>query len=369
MSPGADFHAAATDIHTRRSTPHPHLVAPIESVERDESTSQRLLRCPAPWHVSARSAHAKAWCGLVGESSALQQVITQVKRVAPSDAAVLIEGESGVGKELVARAIHSNSRRHGEFVALNCGAVAQELLMSQLFGHERGSFTGAAARHIGYFEQACGGTLFLDEITEMPMHLQVHLLRALENRTVRRVGGSTDVEIDTRIVAATNYPLGRAVADTRLREDLYYRLCEFPITVPPLRNRAEDVNALAQHFLARINERHGVVKSFTPSALEQLRRYPWPGNVRELRNAVGRAYLMAADTAISDPLLEPRDLAPLGETDSTLTLAVGMSLEDMERRMLLKTLKYCHDDKTKAARVLGVSAKTIHNKLARYRTR
>lgn len=342
--------------------------APAARLPRDADRARGLSKVALPRCSTSPMTNPPVvgWCGLIGESAAVHQIVTQIKRAAPSDASILIHGESGVGKELVARAIHSNSERIGEFVALNCGAVAPELLASQLFGHERGSFTGANARHIGYFEQARGGTLFLDEIAEMPLHLQVHLLRALENKTIRRVGGTEDIDVDARIIAATNYPLGRAVADTRLREDLFYRLGEFPIPVPPLRERSEDVIPLAHLFLSRVNERHGVHKTFTSSALEQLRRYAWPGNVRELRNVVGRAYLMAAGTSISDPLVDLRISAPLDDTASSLTLAVGMSLQDMERRMLLKTLKFYNDDKTKAARVLGVSAKTIYNKLARY---
>ncbi len=325
-----------------------------------------LPRATAVEPVKPAVANSEAWCGLVGESEGLSQLITQIKRVAPSDASVLIQGESGVGKELVAQAIHSNSGRKGDFVALNCGAVAPDLLASQLFGHERGSFTGASARHLGYFEQAREGTLFLDEITEMPLHLQVHLLRALESKTVRRVGGGEDIRIDTRIIAATNHPLGRAVADSKMREDLFYRVGEFLLTVPPLRDRSEDVIPLAHFFLTRLNERHGVHKDFSTRALEQLRLYAWPGNVRELRNIVGRAHLMAAETTICDPLQGLRVSQPLDETACSLTLAVGMSLEDIERRMLLKTLKYYNDDKTRTARVLGVSVKTIYNKLVRY---
>lgn len=350
-----------TLIRAFRAPLFDYLIKPIQPVEYRE-----LLERTAQTRALPIPSSQGGWCGLVGESAELAQVITQIKRVAATDAAVLIQGESGVGKELVAHAIHANSGRGGEFVALNCGAVAPELLASQLFGHERGSFTGATARHIGYFEQAHGGTLFLDEITEMPLHLQVHLLRALENRTVRRVGGNEDIAVDARIVAATNFPLGRAIGENRLREDLFYRLGEFPLTVPPLRDRADDVVPLANLFLARLNDRYGEHKAFTPAALAQLKRYPWPGNVRELRNLVGRAYLMAGENTISRPLEDVKVNEPLDETASSLTLAVGMSLEEIERRMLIKTLAHFNDDKTKAARVLGVSVKTIYNKLARY---
>lgn len=338
-----------------------YLVKPIEPDEYRKLLERTAERRPQPL-PSAEG----GWHGLVGASDALASIISQVERVAPTEVTVLIQGESGVGKELVARALHETSGRAGPFVALNCGAVAPDLLASQLFGHERGSFTGASARHSGYFEQAQGGTLFLDEVTEMPIQLQVHLLRALENRTIRRVGGDEDIPVDARIVAATNYLAGRAISDGKLREDLFYRLGEFPITVPPLRERSEDVVPIASLFLARLNERYGTQKVFTASALEQLQRFPWPGNIRELRNVVGRAYIMARGNTISEPLDGFRIHAPLEETPSSLTVGVGMSFEEIEKRMLYKTLEYFNDDKTKAARALGVSVKTIYNRLAKY---
>jgi DNA-binding NtrC family response regulator len=338
-----------------------YLVKPIEPVQY-----RNLLERTAQLRALPPPAAEGGWHGLVGNSQALRTIITQIERVGPTDASVLVQGESGVGKELVARAIHATSGRSGEFVALNCGAVAPELLASQLFGHERGSFTGASARHTGYFEQAKGGTLFLDEVTEMPIHLQVHLLRALENRTIRRVGGTEDIPVDARIIAATNCPVNRAVSDSKLREDLFYRLGEFPIVVPPLRERTDDVAPLANLFLARLNERYGGKKSFTNAALEQLTRFPWPGNIRELRNVVGRAYIMARGDTISDPLSDFRINAPLDETPSSITVAVGMTFDEIERRMLMKTLDFFGDDKTRAARALGISVKTIYNRLAKY---
>jgi len=310
-----------------------------------------------------------AWHGLAGNSQALRSIIEQIQRVGPTDTSVLIHGESGVGKELVARSIHAVSGRSGEIVSLNCGAVPSELLASQLFGHEKGSFTGAQARHIGYFEQAAAGTLFLDEITEMPIHLQVHLLRALENQTIRRVGGTEDIEVDVRIVAATNTPPLRAVADGKLREDLYYRLGEFPIVVPPLRERADDIEVLANMFLARLNQRYGTRKAFTPAAMDQLRCFAWPGNVRQLRNVVNRAFILARDDAISNPIDDPRSYEPLNETPGSLTISVGMTFEDIERRMLFKTLRFFDNDKVRTAQALGVSVKTVYNRLARYQQR
>jgi DNA-binding NtrC family response regulator len=244
--------------------------------------------------------------------------------------------------------------------------VPHELLASQLFGHERGSFTGAQARHVGYFEQANGGTLFLDEVTEMPPHLQVHLLRALENRSIRRVGGSEDIPVDVRIIAATNRDPARAVRQGVLREDVFYRLAEFPITVPPLRSRPEDIELLAQRFLTRLNLRYGTDKRLSDDALEQLRRHPWPGNVRELRNVVQRAFIMAPDDTVEVQLERSGSREPIAETENSITFSVGTSLDVIERRMLFKTLAHFSNDKTRTAEALGISLKTIYNRLARY---
>lgn len=306
------------------------------------------------------------WHGLVGDSPALKRIKEEVVRVAPTDAAVLIHGESGVGKELVARAVHAASRRSGPFVALNCGAVPHELLASQLFGHEKGSFTGAASRHTGFFEQAHGGTLFLDEITEMPLHLQVHLLRALENGRIQRVGGAEEIAIDVRVISATNRSPRRAVQSGHLREDVFYRLAEFPIAVPPLRERPEDMEILAETFLARLNERYGTNKRFSPDLVAQLKCHHWPGNVRELRNAVQRVYILAGGDVVSLRLLEVSTPEPIAETAGSLTFAVGTSFEVMKRKMLMKTLAHFDNDKVRTAEALGISVKTIYNSLARY---
>jgi DNA-binding NtrC family response regulator len=315
---------------------------------------------------SADATHEEDWHGLAGRSAPLLRIKQEIARVAPTEAAVLLHGESGVGKELVARALHEVSGRPGQFVAMNCGAVPHELLASQLFGHERGSFTGAHGRHIGYFEQANGGTLFLDEVTEMPAHLQVHLLRALENRSIRRVGGSEDIPVDVRIVSATNRDPQRAVRQGVLREDVFYRLAEFPITVPPLRARQEDIELLAQRFLALLNLRYGTDKQFSADALEQLRRHAWPGNVRELRNVVQRAYIMEPGDTINVQLERGGSREPIAETENSITFSVGTRLDVIERRMLFKTLAHFSNDKTRTAEALGISLKTIYNRLARY---
>ena len=247
--------------------------------------------------------------------------------------------------------------------------MPSELLTSQLFGHEKGSFTGANARHLGLFQQADGGTLFLDEITEMPLHLQVHLLRTLETHTIRRIGGNEDIAVDVRIVAATNRVPERARQEGKLREDLYYRLAEFPIRISPLRERPEDILPIANLFLGRLNERYGTRRVFPADVEAVLARHAWPGNVRELKNAIQRAYILAEDDVVRPELPSRRPAGPMAETASTVTFAVGTSLEEIERRMLYKTLAYFNDNKAKAAEALGITTKTIYNRLANYQAR
>ena len=308
------------------------------------------------------------WHGIAGQSPAMAGVRQQVARVAPTEASVFIEGESGVGKELVAAAIHAESGRGGPFVALNCGAVPEDLLTSQLFGHERGSFTGANARHVGLFEQAQGGTLFLDEIGEMPMHLQVHLLRALEMRQIRRVGGSEDIHVDVRIVSATNRPHAESIASGHLREDLYYRLAEFPMRLPSLRERAGDILPIANLFLARLNARYQTRRALSREGAERLQHYRWPGNIRELKNLVQRAYILAEGDLIT-PTLPVETTRPPNETASTITFVVGTPLEEIERRMLFKTLAYYDNNKVRTAQALGITTRTIYNRLSNYASR
>src|SRR5215207_2976904 len=231
---------------------------------------------------------------LLGASQPMQAVYEMITRVAPTDASVFFIGESGTGKDLAAQTLHIISKRSkAPFMPLNCGAISPTLIESELFGHERGSFTGAARRHKGYFERAHLGTLFLDEITEMPIELQVKLLRVLETGQLNRIGGDQPVEVDVRVIAATTRDPQKAVNDGKMREDLLYRLQVFPVTLPPLRERGEDVQMLADYFLAQLNERQGTRKFFTPDTLERLHSHPWPGNVRELKNVVHRAFIMA----------------------------------------------------------------------------
>jgi DNA-binding NtrC family response regulator len=304
---------------------------------------------------------------MVGRSPAVQKVYDLIARVARTQATVFVLGESGTGKELVAETIHRLSgRRDGPFLTLNCGAMAPTLIESELFGHERGSFTGADRRHRGYFEEASGGTLFLDEIAEMPIELQVKLLRALETGAIARVGATEATPVDVRVIAASNRDPRRAVAEGALREDLLYRLSVFPILLPPLRERGDDVELLAQHFLAAANRRDGTAKRFSDAALERLRRLPWPGNVRELRNAVERAAILA-DVAIEPAVLpDPEPSEAAAAADAMLRVRVGSSIAEVERRLILATLDALQGDKKRAAELLGISLKTLYNRLNVY---
>ncbi|WP_172461813.1 sigma-54-dependent transcriptional regulator [Dyella jiangningensis] len=310
---------------------------------------------------------ASSQCGdLLGNSLIMRRMFKLIERVAPTDNTVLVHGESGAGKELVARAIHQYSDRRGRFVAINCGAVPPDLIGSQLFGHERGSFTGAIRDHAGYFEQAQGGTLLLDEFTEMPMSMQTYLLRVLETRDITRIGARTKHHVDVRVIAACNRDPAAAVRDGVLREDLYYRLADFPIEVPPLRSRGDDAHLLAGRFLRALNDEHGTNHGFSAASEEFISQYAWPGNVRELLHAVRRAYLMAEDGKIE--LAAYPDPAVLGARASRGDLRwSGQTLEELEREAIEAALARCGNDKTHAARLLGVSVKTVYNKLVRYK--
>jgi DNA-binding NtrC family response regulator len=303
---------------------------------------------------------------LLGASAPMQALYEMITRVAPTDASVFFIGESGTGKDLAAQTLHHLSRRSkAPFLPLNCGAISPTLIESELFGHERGSFTGAARRHKGYFERAHTGTLFLDEITEMPIELQVKLLRVLETGTVARIGGDQPVEVDVRVVAATNRDPQKAVTEGKLREDLLYRLQVFPIYMPPLRDRSDDVTLLAEYFLGQLNERQGTGKRLTEDSLERLRTHTWPGNVRELKNIIHRAFIMA-DQEIS-PRCLPREVGGDSGILRSLHFQVGASIEDVERRLIMATLEAYGGNKRKTADVLGVSLKTLYNRLNSYR--
>jgi DNA-binding NtrC family response regulator len=368
----------------------------LSRVMRPSMLMDELAALHAEWEKSGRFGHV--W----GRSVPMQRIYEQIARVAGTAMSVFITGESGTGKEVVAQTMHDLSRRRKQpFLAVNCGAISPNLIESEIFGHEKGSFTGADRQHQGFFERAHGGTLFLDEITEMPLDLQVKLLRVLETGTYQRVGSTTTQEADVRVIAATNRDPQQAVNQGKLREDLLYRLNVFPIELPPLRERIEDVPLLAEHFLGLVSEREGSAKRFTEAALAKLQAWRWPGNVRELRNVVQRAYVMAEGDRISDEWLPsdgtrrpeqpaaamlPAAAAPAAHAPAapayaspahalarpaepavpSITLPVGTSLAEAERALILATLQHCNHHKERTAAALGVSLKTLYNRLKEY---
>jgi two-component system, NtrC family, response regulator HydG len=302
---------------------------------------------------------------LIGASSEMQAVYDLIAKVAPTDATVLLTGESGTGKEVVAQTIHDLSRRRrGSFLPLNCGAMPAGLIESELFGHERGSFTGATQLRRGYFERASGGTLFLDEISEMPIELQVKLLRVLETAAAVRIGGDAPVPVDARVIAATNRSPELAVSEGRLREDLLYRLNVFPIALPPLRERSGDVPRLADHFLEELNQAEGVTKRFAAGTYGRLEGYGWPGNVRELGNVIQRTFIIAEQEL--DPQL-PIGAPAARPGPGSAQVPSGVPLAEIERQAILSTLQQHGGDKRKAAAVLGIALKTLYNRLKQYR--
>ena len=305
---------------------------------------------------------------LIGNSPAMQKVYDLVVKVAPTDATVFLVGDSGTGKEEVAATIHALGRRRSQsFLPVNCGAMPANLIESELFGHERGSFTGATQLHRGYFERVSRGTLFLDEITEMPLELQVKLLRVLETGTVLRVGGDESIPVDVRVIAASNRSPEAAMKDGKFREDLLYRLNVFPIVLPPLRDRNGDIDLLAEHFLGQINREEGTSKKLSAAARGRMAAHSWPGNVRELKNMIRRAFILSDDVIEMDALPTSPSAPRLAGTSSAQdSMQVGMSLSEIERHFILATLEHFGGDKRKAAEILGISLKTIYNRLNNY---
>jgi DNA-binding NtrC family response regulator len=307
--------------------------------------------------------------GLVGKSPVMQELYRLIDLAAPTIAPVLVTGESGTGKELVARNLHSLSpRSKGPFVAVNCSAIPETLLESEIFGHEKGAFTGALERRAGCFELAHGGTLLLDEIAEMSAATQAKFLRILQDGTVRRLGGKVEMQVDVRVIAATNKDPLKAMKDGIFREDLFYRLNVFTLHLPPLRERKEDIPLLIQAFLEEFNAKYDKrIKSVDEATLQIILGHAWPGNVRELRNTIERA-LIVCDAE----LIAPRHLPPgipsaaAGDSSETITLPIGVTVEDAEKTLILKTLASVGNNKARAAQVLGISVKTLHNKLHRY---
>jgi DNA-binding NtrC family response regulator len=305
---------------------------------------------------------------IYGKSLAMRRVMNSIERLAGSSASVIIAGESGTGKELAARTIHELSpRRSGPYIGVNCAAIPETLMESELFGYERGAFTGADRRKEGSFELANHGTLLLDEITEMKIELQAKLLRVIEEQHLRRVGGTAEVPLDVRVLAASNRDIERSVKEGKLREDLYYRLGVFTINMPPLRERTEDIPLLIDAFLNFYAEReHKPTPTIDEETRELLKGHPWPGNVRQLRNVIERALIVCRGNEITTADLPP-EFRTLGQTDAGwFRVRLGSSLEDVERELIVRTIEYAGGNKTRAAEILGVAPKTLYNRLERY---
>ena len=310
---------------------------------------------------------------LVGASRRMREIFTLIEQVAPSNVPILITGESGTGKELVARTLHDLSPRKARpFVAVNCAAIPETLIESEIFGHEKGSFTGAFERRAGCFELAAGGTLLLDEIGEMPSGTQAKLLRVLEERKFRRLGARNEMDTDVRVLAATNRDPQTAVAEGHLRADLYYRLNVFNIAMPPLREHLDDLPPMVEAMVAEMNQKHGrKVSGIAPSMLDRLMAHSWPGNARELRNTIERAVILCPDGAPLDaghlpPGFGKDHAATAVSDDGAITVRVGATVDEAERLLILRTLEATGQNKTRAAEILGVSLKTLHNKLKEY---
>jgi len=346
----------------------PKLRAILQNATRQRSTQREL-------EVTRRTLRDKGVLGtLVGTSRKMQEIFRLIEQVAPSTASVLITGESGTGKEMVARTIHELSpRKNKPFVAINCAAIPETLIESEIFGHEKGSFTGAMERRIGCFELAEGGTLLLDEIGEMPMPTQAKLLRVLEDHKIRRLGAKTETPVDVRVLAATNKIPEEAVANGELRNDLYYRLNVFNIHMPALREHKEDLAELATALLRDMSEKHGRdVRVVSEAVMNAFQAYGWPGNVRELRNVLERAVIVVEGSVVETrhlPLGFGQSLPKAGGSTgdpNAVHLGVGTTVEEAERQLILKTLESTNNNKTKAAEILGISLKTLHNKLKEY---
>ena len=309
------------------------------------------------------------FANIVGESPPMKRLFETISLVAPSDATVLISGESGTGKELIANAIHQNSsRRDRPFIKVNCAALPETLLESELFGHEKGAFTGAAQKKQGRFQLAHTGSIFLDEIAETAPTTQVKLLRVLQEQEFEPLGGTRPVKIDIRVIAATNRDMAIEIRDGRFREDLFYRLNVVAVTLPPLRDRREDILPLAEHFLGQYTEKNRrLIKRFTPRSVDLLMRHPWPGNVRELENAVERAVILCRGDAIApDDLPDAVRSSANGAKEADTALKTGLSLKEMEKQMILRTLEETAGNRTHAAEILGISRRTLQNKLKEY---
>jgi len=369
-----------TAVQAVRDGAYDYLTKPVDPQRLQVLLEKAIEKAEMAREVAILRKQVKGSRGLgtlLGTSPAMQEVYRLIELAAPTPAPVLISGETGTGKELVARTIHDRSPRSRQpFVAVNCSAIPETLLESELFGHEKGAFTGAAERRAGYFELADAGTIFLDEITEMSGALQAKYLRVLQDGVVRRLGGKTELKTDLRVVAATNRSPLDAVKNGTFREDLYYRLNVMSVNMPPLRERREDIPLLVESFIEEFNAKYDkAVKGIEEASLAFLSAHSWPGNVRELRNTVERAMVGSDGPVISvkalqnAPGAEPRPVVETTDDSDAIVLHLGTTLEDAEREVLLRTLASTSNNKTRAAEILGCTPKTLHNKLQRYAAR
>lgn len=367
------YSSVETAVEALKKGAYDYLTKPLDfdevrlTMERAMDHSQlkeenRVLRETLGTHFDQRN--------IIGRSRAMMKLLETVAQVAPTEATVLITGESGSGKELIAGALHFNSsRKEGAFIKINCAAVTETLLESELFGHEKGAFTGAHRRKDGRVLLADGGSLFLDEVSEMSLGMQVKLLRVLQEREVSRVGGEEVIKVDVRVIAATNRDLIQDMEEGRFREDLYYRLNVVTLNVPPLREREEDIPLLAQHFLGMFTEKnHKKIRNITPQAMDRMLKYGWPGNVRELMNAIERAVVLARSE-----YLDEEDLPPVVQDEELKSQDVtpesvpgNLPLDEVEKATILKTLEASRGNKSETARRLGITRKTLHKKLKKY---
>ncbi len=362
-------------VQAMRMGAYDYITKPIDTnrLRTILQNASALLGTRAELEITRRKLRDAGSLGtLIGPSKKMQEIFHLIEMVAPSTASVLITGASGTGKELVARTVHELSpRRSKAFIAINCAAIPETLIESEIFGHEKGAFTGALERRTGCFELAEGGTLLLDEIGEMPVATQAKLLRVLEDRKLRRLGSKVETTVDVRVLAATNKVPEDAVACGELRNDLYYRLNVFNIHMPPLREHKEDIPDLVHSLLADMNEKHGrKIATLSEAVLNQFRNYSWPGNVRELRNTLERAVIVCEGSVIETRHLPPgfgqSTIRPTLEDPDSVRLGVGTTVGEAEKLLILKTLEATNNNKTKAAEILGISLKTLHNKLKEY---
>ncbi len=345
-----------------------YIAKPLQREDLEHALTQQSK--PAPSKKSNGSLPKKHFGCLIGESEAMQEVYTMISRIALTKANVMLLGESGVGKELVAQAIHTASNsvtnNEAELVATNCGALAKGLITSELFGHEKGAFTGAISKKDGVFLRAGNGTLFLDEVTEMPRDMQPNLLRVLETNRVTPLGGTKEIEVNCRVISATNRSIEEIAQSKVLREDIYFRLAVFPINIPPLRKRKEDIPLLAAAFLGELNEEYHRTYQWNATQIQRLKDYDWPGNIREMRHAIHRAFIMAAPNGTS--LALPKDFrSPFSSiSEKKHSLSAGRTIEDVERELIKVTLVDVEGNKSLAAKMLGISIKTLYNRLHAY---